>query len=127
MILEVINASITILKSTQYKKLLPNAFLVKFWLNLNWRKKTLQTNSLKVDDQYGSTVLSKRIQKFLSFSHSSNHEYAKKTRQNVVLCGGLEEKIWREAYIKGWAQATKGRRKPEGLHGPTDYEHPMKA
>ena len=94
-------------------------FLVKFWLNLNWRKKTLQTNSLKVDDQYGSTVLSKRIQKFSSFSHSSNHEYAKKTRQNVVLCGGLEEKIWREAYIKGWAQATKGRRKPKGFHGPT--------
>ena len=42
-------------------------FLVKFWLNLNWRKKTLQTNSLKVDDQYGSTVLSKRIQKVFKF------------------------------------------------------------
>ena len=53
-----------------------------------------------------SKLLSKRIQKFSSFSHRSNHEYAKKTRQNVVLCGGLEEKIWQEAYIKGWAQAT---------------------
>ena len=67
----------------------------------------------------GAQCCQKEFKKFSSFSHRSNHEYAKKTRQNVVLCGGLEEKIWREAYIKGWAQATKGRRKPKGFYGLT--------
>ena len=67
----------------------------------------------------GAQCCQKEFKSFQVLAAAVTMNMRKKTRQNVVLCGGLEEKIWREAYIKGWAQATKGRRKPKGFHGPT--------